>query len=116
MERQEITNLALRGPANIMKLSNSSGPWVGGSDSGVSTGDRVEKDYFLTSSFWENAQALGFPIQFDLVLKHLRQDMRDDWYFDCLQYDDLFNDPDEAKRTIVAMLQEWNVSADGRWR
>lgn len=34
--------------------------------------------------------------------------MRDDWYFDCLQYDDLFNDPEEAKRIIIAMLQEWN--------
>ncbi|HJS12098.1 RNA-directed DNA polymerase [Sphingopyxis sp.] len=74
----------------------------------MSNGDKVEKDYFLTSAFWENGQALGFPIQFDLVLKHLRQDMRDDWYFDCLQYDDLFNDPEEAKRIIVAMLQEWN--------
>ncbi|MFK2901615.1 RNA-directed DNA polymerase [Dyella jejuensis] len=34
--------------------------------------------------------------------------MRDDWYFDCLQYDDLFNAPDEAKRIIISMLQEWN--------
>ena len=74
----------------------------------MSTNNRVEKDYLLTSAFWENGQALGFPIQFDLVLRHLRQDMRDDWYFDCLQYDDLFNDPEEAKRIIIAMLQEWN--------
>lgn len=74
----------------------------------MSTDNKVEKDYFLNSAFWENGQALGFPIQFGLVLKHLRQDMRDDWYFDCLQYDDLFNDPEEAKRIIVAMLQEWN--------
>ena len=31
-------------------------------------------DYVLESAFWLNAQALGFPVQFDL--KHLGQDMR----------------------------------------
>lgn len=67
-----------------------------------------EIDYVLNPAFWLNGQALGFPVQFDLVLKHLRQDMRDDWYFDCLQYDDLFKDPAEAKRIIISLLQEWN--------
>jgi len=66
------------------------------------------ENYVLNPAFWENGQALGFPIQFNLVLKHLRQDMRDDWYFDCLQYDDFFNDPNEAKRIIVSLLAEWN--------
>jgi retron-type reverse transcriptase len=67
-----------------------------------------DPDLTLSASFWETGQALGFPIQFDRVLKHLRQDMRDDWYFDCLQYDDLFKNPDEAKRIIISLLQEWN--------
>lgn len=67
-----------------------------------------ETDYVLDPAFWLNGQALGFPVEFDLVLKHLRQDMRDDWYFDCLQYDDLFKDPAEAKRIIISLLQEWN--------
>lgn len=67
-----------------------------------------DSDYVLQSDFWLNGQALGFPVDFDLVLKHLRQDMRDDWYFDCLQYDDLFKHPAEAKRIIVSLLQEWN--------
>lgn len=62
----------------------------------------------LSAAFWEQGQALGFPIQFDLVLRHLRQDMRDDWYFDCLQYQDLFKAPNEAKRTMISLLQEWN--------
>lgn len=66
------------------------------------------KDFLLSAAFWEQGQALGFPIQFDLVLRHLRQDMRDDWYFDCLQYQDLFNAPNEAKRTMISLLQEWN--------
>ncbi|MBR0663904.1 hypothetical protein GXW71_05975 [Roseomonas hellenica] len=34
--------------------------------------------------------------------------MRDDWYFDCLQYEDLFSDPNEAKKIIISLLQEWN--------
>lgn len=64
--------------------------------------------YSLSASFWENGQALGFPIQFKLVLRHLRQDMRDDWYFDCLQYQDLFSAPDETKAIILSLLHEWN--------
>lgn len=67
-----------------------------------------EVDYTLSADFWETGQALGFPIHFDLVLKHLRQDMRDDWYFDCLQYNDLFKNPNDAKRIIISLLQEWN--------
>ncbi|EAQ29840.1 hypothetical protein NAP1_03670 [Erythrobacter sp. NAP1] len=67
-----------------------------------------EVDYIVDPAFWLNGQALGFPVNFELVLKHLRQDMRDDWYYDCLQYDDLFKDPSEAKRIIISLLQEWN--------
>ncbi|MCJ2088013.1 RNA-directed DNA polymerase [Methylobacterium sp. E-005] len=74
---------------------------------------RGDLDYALTAAFWEKGQALGFPIQFHLVLKHLRQDMRDDWYFDCLQYDDLFKNPDETKRIILSLLQEWNGAYRG---
>ncbi|WP_396594421.1 RNA-directed DNA polymerase [Brevundimonas sp. R86498] len=67
-----------------------------------------DSDHSLHPSFWEKGQALGFPIQFDLVLKHLRQDMRDDWYFDCLNYDDLFKNPADTKRVIMSLLHEWN--------
>ena len=74
--------------------------------------DYIQQDdfpeYTMSAAFWEKGQALGFPIKFDLVLKHLRQDMRDDWYFDCLQYNDLFKNSDEAKRIILSLLQEWN--------
>ncbi|WP_211851492.1 RNA-directed DNA polymerase [Plastoroseomonas hellenica] len=76
----------------------------------MTTGDqsKADEDYSLSSSFWAKGQALGFPIRFDVVLRHLRQDMRDDWYFDCLQYEDLFSDPNEAKKIIISLLQEWN--------
>jgi hypothetical protein len=66
------------------------------------------EEYSLSTLFWEQGQVLGFPVRFNKVLLHLRQDMRDDWYFDCLQYDDLFKSPLEAKKIILALLQEWN--------
>lgn len=66
------------------------------------------ENYLLSSSFWEKGQALSFPVNFDRVLRHLRQDMRDDWYFDCLQYQDLFNNPKDAKNIIISMLQDGN--------
>ncbi len=74
----------------------------------MSDQSKPSEDYSLSSPFWENGQALGFPVRFNVVLRHLRQDMRDDWYFDCLQYEDLFSDPNEAKRIIISLLQEWN--------
>lgn len=74
----------------------------------ISDKSNVGEDYSLSHHFWEKGQALGFPIQFDLVLRHLKQDMRDDWYFDCLQYEDLFSDPRGAKQVILSLLQEWN--------
>ncbi|MGY0782691.1 RNA-directed DNA polymerase [Azospirillum argentinense] len=66
------------------------------------------EDYSLGASFWEQGQALGFPVRFNKVLLHLRQDMRDDWYSDCLQYNDFFSNPLEAKKIILSLLQEWN--------
>ncbi len=42
----------------------------------------------------------GFPIDINLVLLHLKQDMRDDWYFDVLQYQDLFDDINYCKTVI----------------
>ena len=74
---------------------------------------KTDEDLLLNPAFWEKGQALGFPIDFGLVLRHLRQDMRDDWYFDCLQYEDLFKNADEAKRIILSLLQEWNGSYRG---
>lgn len=36
-----------------------------------------------------------------LVLKHLKQDMRDDWYFDTLQYKDFFDSEAACNRVIA---------------
>lgn len=88
------------GRLDIPAVTSSEGP-----DSG--------EDYALSPDFWEKGQALGFPIKFDLVLRHLRQDMRDDWYFDCLQYDDFFKDPTATKAIILSLLQDWNGAYQG---
>jgi len=44
----------------------------------MKSGDEAndQTDYVLNPAFWLNGQALGFPVPFDLVLKHLRQDKR----------------------------------------
>ncbi|MES2208218.1 MAG: RNA-directed DNA polymerase [Pseudomonadota bacterium] len=34
---------------------------------------------------------LGFPIDIEATLKHLRQDMRDDWFYDAIRYEDLLS-------------------------
>ncbi len=47
----------------------------------------------MSLSTLENEKDSGlfhFPIDVDAVLLHLKQDMRDDWFPDCLQYEDLF--------------------------
>ncbi|WP_198655724.1 RNA-directed DNA polymerase [Salinicola sp. CR57] len=91
-------------PSSVIKATKSSAGVQ------VSDGDHQIEDsqYDLSPAFWNKGQALGFPVDFDLVLKHLRQDMRDDWYFDCLQYDDLFKHPSETKRVVLSLLEEWN--------
>jgi hypothetical protein len=40
----------------------------------------------------EISKMLGFPVNVGRVLTHLKQDMRDDWYFDALQFSDIFDD------------------------
>ena len=74
---------------------------------------KAGEDYSLSAAFWETGQALGFPIQFNVVLRHLRQDMRDDWYFDCLQYEDIFSNPNDTKKIIISLLHEWNGTYRG---
>lgn len=51
-------------------------------------------------------ELLGFPVDVGLVLKHLRQDMRDDWYFDTLQYLDFFDNPSICAEIIAKSFAE----------
>lgn len=54
---------------------------------------------------WGEYGVFSFPIDCDAVLKHLRQDMRDDWFPDLLQYTDLFASKDALQKTIVSEIE-----------
>lgn len=58
----------------------------------------------------ELSEYFGFPVNIDLVLKHLRQDMRDDWYFDVLQYKDLFENRARCVEVIKGSFSIGNGS------
>ncbi|MGA6180911.1 RNA-directed DNA polymerase [Stenotrophomonas sp. NPDC077421] len=51
---------------------------------------------------------LSFPIDHDSVLKHLNQDMRDDWFSDVLGYRDLFEKKDSLQAVLAGLLSEGN--------
>lgn len=51
---------------------------------------------------------LAFPINVRSVLKHLRQDMRDDWFVDALEYAEIFDAPKNLVSVVQAILSENN--------
>ncbi|NBG93654.1 RNA-directed DNA polymerase [Pseudomonas sp. 9.1(2019)] len=53
-------------------------------------------------------ELLAFPIDIDAVLQHLNQDMRDDWFVDVLQHQDLFSNKPQLHDTLKALLLEEN--------
>lgn len=54
---------------------------------------------------------LAFPIEVDVVLKHLHRDMRDDWFEDVLQHRDLFSN----KTALHEVLHELLINGNGRY-
>ncbi|WP_082654613.1 RNA-directed DNA polymerase, partial [Janthinobacterium sp. Ant5-2-1] len=57
---------------------------------------------------WGKDGVLSFPINCDDVLAQLNQDMRDDWFFDTIQYKDLFAGKHDLKTLISDLLLEGN--------
>lgn len=53
-------------------------------------------------------QLLAFPIDVRAVLKHLRQDMRDDWFVDALEYSEIFDAPNDLLAVVQTILHENN--------
>lgn len=60
----------------------------------------------------DTVELLAFPISVDDVLKHLFQDMRDDWFADALQHRDLFSN----KKALREVLHEVLLDGNGRYR
>lgn len=62
----------------------------------------------MTDGAWGSEGVLSFPIDCDAVLKHLKRDMRDDWFCDVLFYKDLFANKNDLQQVVMAILEEGN--------
>lgn len=51
---------------------------------------------------FEEGHLLTFPIDIGVTLKHLRQDMKDDWFYDAVRYEDLLTNG----RDLLKILSE----------
>lgn len=49
-------------------------------------------------------QLLTFPIDTNATLKHLRQDMKDDWFYDAIRYEDLLSNKTDLQRVLAENL------------
>ena len=47
---------------------------------------------------------LTFPIDIDATLKHLRQDMKDDWFYDAVRYEDLLSNRKNLRKILEENL------------
>ena len=56
----------------------------------------------------EDLLPFSFPINIQHVLLHLKQDLRDDWFFDTLGYTDLLSNKNELRRVISDILHHGN--------
>lgn len=59
-------------------------------------------------SYRPTLELLAFPIDTDAVLLHLTQDMRDDWFIDVLQHQDLISNKVQLHETLKSLLLEEN--------
>ncbi|HDY7823327.1 TPA: RNA-directed DNA polymerase [Vibrio vulnificus] len=48
---------------------------------------------------------LAFPIDISRTLKHLRQDMKDDWFYDAVSYEDLLTNETDLRRILLENLE-----------
>ena len=55
---------------------------------------------------FKDEELLSFPIDMDATLKHLRQDMRDDWFYDAVKYEDLLSSKKDLMEVLTANLDE----------
>lgn len=52
------------------------------------------------------SKLFGFPVKTDIVLQHLQQDMRDDWYLDVLQFRDMLKEKEYIYKIIETSFGE----------
>lgn len=53
---------------------------------------------------------LTFPINIDATLKHLRQDMKDDWFYDAVRYEDLLSNNKNLRKILEeSRYKSWSL-------
>lgn len=52
-----------------------------------------------------NEHLLAFPINEKATLKHLRQDMKDDWFYDAVRYEDLLSNGNSLREILSQNLE-----------
>ncbi|MBY8201638.1 RNA-directed DNA polymerase [Vibrio fluvialis] len=53
----------------------------------------------------EQENLLTFPIDIGVTLKHLRQDMKDDWFYDVVRYEDLLSNGKDLLKILANNLE-----------
>lgn len=53
----------------------------------------------------EEENLLAFPIDINATLKHLRQDMKDDWFYDAVRYEDLLANSKDLFKVLSENLE-----------
>ncbi|WP_221931866.1 RNA-directed DNA polymerase [Vibrio furnissii] len=53
----------------------------------------------------EEEHLLTFPIDVGATLKHLRQDMKDDWFYDAVRYEDLLTNGKDLLKVLIINLE-----------
>ena len=48
---------------------------------------------------------LAFPINEKATLKHLRQDMKDDWFYDAVRYEELLSNSKNLRKILSQNLE-----------
>ncbi len=48
---------------------------------------------------------LAFPINEKATLKHLRQDMKDDWFYDAVRYEELLSNSKNSEKFFRKILR-----------
>lgn len=71
---------------------------------------------FLSDLIQDDKDILAFPIDVDLVLQHLHQDMKDDWFTDPLQHKDLLSNRTSLHEVLHELLNEGNGQYIGSHR
>jgi len=65
----------------------------------------------MSSQTYSLSSVFGFDVDVNQVLRNLNSDLFDEWYYDCLNYQDLLT----AKPYVVELIEEQISRGHGRY-